>query len=301
MQSLFEAIPQNVHILVYADDISLMTFHHYKSLARERMQSAINFVVHWADNRGFTIAPERSQLHISLNRQGISKLPDLNIKRIKLPAKKNLKILGVYIDSRLNFKAHADAIRDSTINRLQIIKARMPCAHRSTILRIINAWLLPKIFYAVGPFSRGGETVIKKLRPLYNQAFRLASGVFVTSPIVAVMAECGQLPFEYYLLTCLVTKAIRWLSLTGRNEVPLVLRTNHIMESTTNLVLPSIAMVSRAKNRPRNQLSPSADLTLLYKVKAGDHPSDVQQHFYQLLSEKYQNYHHSFIALKHLH
>lgn len=52
MQSLLKNIPPNVHILVYADDIVILSFHNFKSIARKRMQFAVNFVSEWADHHG---------------------------------------------------------------------------------------------------------------------------------------------------------------------------------------------------------------------------------------------------------
>lgn len=298
MQSLFKNIPPNVYILVYADDITIIVFHSFKSLARKRMQSAVNSVSKWADEHGFTLSPEKSQLlHISCNRKHMSKLPDITLNQSIIESKPSLKILGIYLDRTLSFRHHVEAVRKSTEKRINLIKtigSRIPCAHRTTIIRVINSWLLPKMFYGAGLFSRGGDLIGKKLRPMYNKAFRYASGVFITSPISAIMAECGQLPFEHFLTACVVTKASRWLSLNGRNEVPLVKRAASLFQSLTGHDFPSIAVLPRSKTKHWNQSSPKIDLSLLRKVKAGDPPSKVQAHFHTLLNEKYPNYQHIY-------
>jgi hypothetical protein len=68
MQSLFQTIPPNVYILVYADDITILAFHNFKSLARKSMQTAVNNVSKWAEENGFLLSPQKSQLlHISNN------------------------------------------------------------------------------------------------------------------------------------------------------------------------------------------------------------------------------------------
>lgn len=298
MQSLFKNIPPNVYILIYADDITILTFHSFKSLARKRIQSAVNTVAKWANEYGFTLSPEKSQLlHISHNRKKMSKLPDITLNHSTIKSKPSLKILGVYLDQTLSFRHHAEAVRKTTEKRLRLIKiigSRIPCAHRTTIIRIINSWLIPKMFYGIGLFSRGGDIIKKKLSPLYNKAFRYASGVFITSPISAMMSECGQLPFDQFSTTSVVTKAIRWLSLGGRDDVPLVKRALTLFQSLTNLEFPSIATLPRSKTRPWNQPSPKIDLSLLQLVKAGDPPPKIQAHFYHLLNEKYPNHNHIY-------
>lgn len=298
MQSLFKNIPPNVHILVYADDITIITFHNYKPLARKNMQSAVDTVAKWADQYGFLLSPEKSQLlHISANRKKCSKLPDVTLNNSIIIPKLYLKILGIYLDRTLGFDHHINAIRKSTECRLRLIKVlgtRIPCAHRKTIIQVINSWLLPKMFYGVGLYSRGGDKINKKLSPLYNKAFRFASGAFVTSPISAIMVECGQLPFEHFMAASMMTKAIRWLGLGGRQDVPLVRRSAHLFHSLTNHNLPSIAVLPRCKTRPWNQPSPTIDLSLLHQVKAGDSPHKAQAHFHSLCSEKYPNHQHIY-------
>lgn len=68
MQSIFKNIPSNVFVLVYADDITIITFHCFKALARKRLQIAVNSISRWAEDHGFLLSPEKSQiLHISHN------------------------------------------------------------------------------------------------------------------------------------------------------------------------------------------------------------------------------------------
>lgn len=93
MQCLFKNIPPNVYILVFTGDITILTFHSFKSIARKRIQSAVNSVSKWADDHGFTLSPEKSQhLHISRNRKKLSKLPDITLNHSIIESKPSLKI-----------------------------------------------------------------------------------------------------------------------------------------------------------------------------------------------------------------
>lgn len=298
MQSLFENIPPNTHILVYADDITILTFHSFKSLTRKRIQSSVNIVSAWADKHGFTISPEKSQLlHISSNTKKLSKLPDLTLNNHIIKSQKSLKILGIFLDRTLSFRHHAETIRKTTVKRINVIQAigtRIPSAHRRTLIQVVNSWLIPKMFYGVGFFSRCDDRIHQKLRPIYNKAFRYASGAFVTSPILSIMAECGQLPYDYLLTNSVVTKATRWLSLNRDPDVPLVQRAITLFQSLTNKSLPQTAVLSRPKIRPWNQPPPSVDLSLLQVVRAGDPPSKIQSHFLKLRNDMYANHRHLY-------
>jgi ribonuclease HI len=298
MQSLFQTIPSNVYVLVYADDITILAFHNFKSLARKSMQSAVNSVSKWADDNGFLLSPQKSQLlHISRNMKKIKKLPDIILNNSTIPTKPSLKILGIHLDRTLSFKHHVNLARKTIDSRLRLIKvigSRIPCAHRTITIRIINSWLLPKMFYGIGLLSRAEDRINKGLSPKYNTAFRFASGAFTTSPVLSLMAECGQLPFEYHVAVSVMLKAIRWLSLGGREDIPLVNRATNLFQSLTNQNFPQIAKLTKSKSRPWNQRPPEIDLSLLRHVKAHDPPSIIQAHFYKLRNEKYSNHQHIY-------
>lgn len=89
---MFVKIATNIYMLVYADDITILTFHGYKSLARKRIQTAVNTVSEWAHEQ-------------CRNGRKLSKLPGIPIKNILIKSQEHLKILLVYLNRTLALNA----------------------------------------------------------------------------------------------------------------------------------------------------------------------------------------------------
>lgn len=68
MNTIFNHIPKGVNIVLYADDILLMTSGKVRSASRRRLQKGIDNVIEWANNVGFTISREKSNI-LSIDRR----------------------------------------------------------------------------------------------------------------------------------------------------------------------------------------------------------------------------------------
>ncbi|XP_055584932.1 uncharacterized protein LOC129737796 [Uranotaenia lowii] len=144
------------------------------------------------------------------------------------------------------------------------------------------------MLHGVGLFSRDQTKTLEKLEPMYNQAIRCISGSFKSSPIPSLMAESGQLPFNYILTKAVSIKTIRWLSLDRDQDIPMVRRAQTFL----NKIHASIPPIS-PRYDPRllkwNAGTPKVDLSLLSKIRAGTNPATVLPQFYHLTESKYKN------------
>lgn len=94
---------------------------------------------------------------------------------------------------------------------MKMIGAKLIRGHRVSLSQVGSAVITSRLLYGMGLVSRGGQTVTKILTPMYNRVVRYASGAFVTSPIIALMAEAGTLPFHLIVLQHIVRLAVRLL------------------------------------------------------------------------------------------
>ncbi|XP_055604151.1 uncharacterized protein LOC129752386 [Uranotaenia lowii] len=70
--------PEDVNVLAYADDITLISVSPYSVLSRKQLQIAVNRVDNWAPSMGFTFASEKSKLmHLSSRKKKLNKHPPL--------------------------------------------------------------------------------------------------------------------------------------------------------------------------------------------------------------------------------
>lgn len=268
MESIFKHTPKGTQILVYADDIVVLSYGRFPSLVRRNMQLALDQITSWTKSIGFKLSPEKSAvMHFSNNRRGLSKLPDLIIDDRSIPSTKSMKILGVTIDCRLKFTQHINNVyrnNDECIRLLRTISGKAIGANRNTMLQIMNSWLLPRMLYGYGLYSRSEQKAINKLSPIYHRALRCITGAFITSPISAILVECGVLPFSHIAAGTLIRCATRWLEKSpGRNDCPMVSRARNVFRQLTNHDIPEICSATRLAGRLWYESAPVINLSLL--------------------------------------
>ncbi|XP_055522784.1 uncharacterized protein LOC129716962 [Wyeomyia smithii] len=156
--------------------------------------------------------------------------------------------------------------------------------------------ILPKMFHGWGLVSRGGNPVRKQMEPIYNNILRITSGAFRTSPIRALCAESGMLPFE--LLACEKLVA-RWKSskieekkdLANFQDIwPISLRAQKTFEGLVQERLPSVETFPLPLRKSWNSPSASIDLSVKSQFKVGEPTSKAKAFFNDLVHQKYKNY-----------
>lgn len=216
MEYLFDIFPKQhstikSHLLVFADDITIVTTGSRKNMVRRKAQQTLDVVANWAENSGFSLSLKKSQhIHICNKKRGHNKMSALTLNGKEIQKVKSAKILGVYIDSNLSFLEHAGRIREAVSKRTNIIKAltgRRKGAKPSTLINVTNSLIVTKMLFGSTLYMMGGIRVLDKLTPGYNQAIRICSRAHRTSPILSIMAESGVLPFEHQTLLSIIKKS----------------------------------------------------------------------------------------------
>ncbi|XP_058840808.1 uncharacterized protein LOC131696275 [Topomyia yanbarensis] len=250
IQPIFRVVPNTVKILLYADDILLVVW-------------------------GKKDQPLYRKLHPNARR---APSQAITLDRVAIPTETRLKILGVTLDRSLNFAAHCKLTKKACESRLRILKmigAKLPRGQRLSLLRIGSAIITSRLLYGIGIVSRGGDAVIKTLAPAYNKMIRYASEAYVTSPIIAIMAEAGTLPLDLLILQTVAQLAIRILGNSRENaDLPLVCRASERLTEIVGTPLPNIYTRTRLSDRKWYDRTPQILWEIKKRVKAGD-PSGI--------------------------
>lgn len=293
MEPLFRVIPENVEALLYADDILLLSKGPFPFSTKTRLQKAINAVVDWAKSIGFKISAEKSQsIHcckISRHKRN-TKLITVNNKEIENT--RCAKILGVYLDNKLNFNRHiSHALKEAT-NRLRVVKAiggRSKIGDRKTITNIGKSLILSKLSYGIELYSRADWSSIDRLTPKYNSIIRLASGAFRSSPISSLLAEAGELPLKYVLIQYIINRAVKHQEKSADTST-IITRANKWLRDLTDLELPGIAALSRIGDRHWNDSFPVIDWSIKNELRAGENKEKTLSIFNHLIDTKYKEH-----------
>lgn len=285
-----------VKILVYADDILIIVIGNIKQKIRAHLQKVVTRVYKWARNRGFTIAPNKSKiLHICKLNKHSKKISNITIEDQIIPQVKYAKLLGITIDSRLNFKQHMVELRKEVKNRCNMIKAiggRYKGANRRTMLNVFNSLVLSKILYGAHFYSMGDQNQWSIIEPSYNQTIRTITGALRTSPVTSILAETGVIPLKTHIKLNTIKKAIKWLELHNQineNDTPLCKRANLFALELTNEKIPRIAKRFDPIGKRWYDPKVKIDQSTKHKLRAGEQQSIVSKVFLETLN-KYSNH-----------
>ncbi|XP_058456330.1 uncharacterized protein LOC131433753 [Malaya genurostris] len=179
---------------------------------------------------------------------------------------------------------------ESRLRILRVVGAKLPRGNRTSLLQIGSALVTSKLLYGIGLISRGGLATLQTLASAYNKMVRFSSGAFVTSPIVAVMAEAGTLPFELLAISTMVCKAIRIFSM-NRNygTLPLIQRATEHLEKLTGSPLPVVGQLTRQSDRAWNARKPVIVRDVKKRVSAGVPPEKARPIVRELLETRFQH------------
>jgi ribonuclease HI len=291
MQPIFRVVPHTVTVLLYADDILLVVRRSKGQPLHRTLQAAVRAVDKWAKSVGFKISAAKSNIFYCSPNARREPSKDIYIDQVAVPKTNRLKVIGVTLDRTLTFKQHCKLVKTSCDSRLRIIKmigAKIPRGQRNSLLRIGSAIVTSRLFYGIGLVSRAKDSVIQTLAPVYNRMVRFASGAYVTSPIPALMAEAGTLPFDLLTLQTILRVAIRMMEKDSRNvDLPVVQRASDRLMEVAGVPFPNIAVRTRLANRTWYEPKPRVVWDVKRQVKAGAPTEKVRPIVRELLSNRF--------------
>ncbi|XP_055603941.1 uncharacterized protein LOC129752175 [Uranotaenia lowii] len=297
MQSIFDHVPEGIEILLYADDILVISTGPFASSVRKRLQKAIDIINSWAHNIGFQVSAEKSQLMHSCYRKHHGKAPPaLQVSENTINKANCIKLLGVWIDKRLNFKKHINITKKDASKRLcllRCISGRSKIGCRKTIASIGKSLIVPKITYGIEIVSRSGLEVFSRLTPTYNSIFRFASGAMPSSPIPSLMAEAGVLPFDLVAIEIFARCAMRFQQ-KAMEPTTTFSRASTWFENVVECKLPNIQNTSGLRQRRWNTPKPEIDWGIKKLVSAGENSNKTRVIFASHVDQKYKRHQHIY-------
>ena len=126
--------------------------------------------------------------------------PNLQLNNDNTRFKQVVKFLGLYFDQRLRFRDHIERIRQKTIKRLNLVKCISNFhweAYRETLIRIYRAVVRSKIDYGSQIYATASNHILERLDAVHNEAIRVCTGAFKSSPVASLYVESGEPLLEY--------------------------------------------------------------------------------------------------------
>jgi hypothetical protein len=274
----FQRVDSDTFAIGFVDDTNLITWGDSAQENCKRLTEAHTKCISWAERHGAVFAPAKYQLIHFTKRTGNETDLNSTIQIAGQPVqlqKSSIRVLGVQIDTRLNWKAHiAHATRKgiACYNALARLVASTwgPSLRRSRLL--YTAIVRPALLYGsqVWGVRHDGEpaanTLLDTVRKTQNQCLRRVTGGYKRTPIAALEKETGVLLVDLYIDTTALQRA----STTRHHAVETEI------ESLLNQVWTAIRPPPRRQTRgPRAQRTPSRPNQLRRRAKARE--EEMQQ------------------------
>lgn len=190
----------------YADDLTLCATHHIPATAAKSLEKWSSHVASWAQAEGISISTKSSLLAVSTNTHdkeewdrgegdfqvSISVGP-LILKPSFLP----VRVLGLWLDPRLNFSGHVKLILQEVERQLLALK-KLPLSP-FIMWMAVRALVLAKMEFALPLYwHRLTSEDRKSLEAAWNLAARVVTGAIDSSNSAACLAECGLRSLEIF-------------------------------------------------------------------------------------------------------
>jgi ribonuclease HI len=185
--------------LQYADDIVMYCSDKSPKEARDKLQHNLLLVHEWLRSVGLSLSPSKCQIVLFTKKR---KLPDLPIviEGNTVPQKKEVKFLGMYLDSKLSWRHHIDNIIlkcEKSINVMRSITRVWWGCHPSTMRLIYNALVRSHLDYGSFLLEPLPKYLALRLDRIQFKCLRLILGAMSTSPTCALQVECGEMPLRF--------------------------------------------------------------------------------------------------------
>lgn len=189
------SLPHSAHIQAFADDVLLIVQGRSKEDVQATATTCLRAIHDWGVSVKLAFAPEKTQ---AISFTAKTKAAEVFMNGFKIPILDEIKLLGVIIDSRLNFIKHANYVLSKATklfkNLCRFVKPTWGI-HPQNVETIYQRVIIPMITYAAGIWGSATQfySVRRALRAFQRAfAIRCIRGFRTLS---AVAAEAlSQLP-----------------------------------------------------------------------------------------------------------
>ena len=196
--------PPGVHIVSYADDVTILASHQNYKIAEETIQPYLETIHAWTTENDLKLNASKSTATLfTPDPAEYSAQLALQIDNTTIPTVKNPKILGLTFDPKLNFGKHIQETTGKAQNSIKIIKALTGTSwgkQKECLLATYKTITRPVIEYASTVWSPiASVTNTNKLQVIQNAALRTATGNTADTNAEHLHQETLVLPIAEHL------------------------------------------------------------------------------------------------------
>ena len=220
MNTILKELPSDIQCSLYADDLILYYTTKNPDTAARKLQTTTNKIANWSTQQGLRFAHTKTEAIIFEKRKRNRLVIPVELNGHPIQYKDCVKFLGMILDKRLNWSEHIKLLKAKakrSLNLLKIVSRLQYGPDRTLLLKLYWAVCRSKMDYGAQFYSSAKPNVIKTLNSIHNEALRLSSGAFRSSPVSSLHAETNEPPLDLHREE-LCLKYYFWLKSLKDNE-----------------------------------------------------------------------------------
>ncbi|XP_073962004.1 uncharacterized protein [Choristoneura fumiferana] len=193
---LDEAVSPFCNILQYADDIALYASSHSVEVATCNLNQALFYLGEWLAVHGLSLSVSKCSV-VPFTRKRSFPPVEVAFNNQLIPVSKQVKFLGVTLDSRLSGCPHIDSTVkkcQSNINILRCLSGVWWGAHPYSQKLLYNAIVRSVLDYGSFILEPCNKVALGKLDKIQYQSLRVILGAMKSSPTNALQVEATDPP-----------------------------------------------------------------------------------------------------------
>ena len=250
INSISSIIPQQIHQSLFVDDVQIAFSAHSMQQVISVLQPTINKLSKWADQNGFTFSTTKTKCIVFHPKPDFPQIPLLTMNRTRLPPEKTVKFLGMIWDQQLTWKPHIQNLITScqqSLNLIRSLSSQTWGADQHILLHTYRLILRPKIDYGCTVYGSASDALLKQVETLQNEALRICSGAFCSSPIDSLQILLNEPPLTTRR-TDLICRYFFKIKSFINNPVHATIINNTLQRYLSNNAISCKSVISRTNN-----------------------------------------------------
>jgi len=184
---------------LYVDDLQLSYSHSDLNVIRRKLQSTINNIATWAADNGYSFSTSKTFAIHFKHLAGLHLNPPLRIDNQLIPYKSEAKFLGLTLDSKMTWKPHVTRLRNECSKAMNILKSIASTdwgADQGIMMHLYRALVRSRLDYGAIVYGSASNEVLKPLNAIANEAIRIATGAYRSSPVCSLQVIVNEKPLD---------------------------------------------------------------------------------------------------------
>ncbi len=195
-----------VHTIGFVDDLNLLAYSKSTEQNCATLSQVHERCLDWAGRHGMKFAPHKYELiHFTTAKKKHNLQASIKVGETEKLPSLQVKVLGVWLDPKLKWQAHARAAQRKGLVALGAFRRVATSTWGASFTRarlLYNSTVRPVITYGAAawhnPEQRGNGSVVRAISKIQNQGLRAVAGAYRATPIRELEKEVLVPPIDVY-------------------------------------------------------------------------------------------------------